>query len=214
MTLDNAHSISQKRRPKVIKILVLIFAVICVAVIAGRIWYHSNYPYGWSHCCIAQVGLGLRQYAMDHEGWLPYGEATSEASLSLLCADPVWIFSVRGKNVPLAVAKAALERTGVLSPESCGWHYIEGLREDDNPEIAVLWDKMRGLDHNGRRHSGMAHEVSLMDGSHRGVSEANWPKFIADQKVLLEKVMASRPTNSPPIRWSDVESLGPNRAHR
>ena len=121
---------------------------------------------------------------------------------------------IRGKNIPRAIADTALIKDGVLGPESCGWHYIEGLREDDDPQIAALWDKVRGLGHNGQRRPGMAHEVSLLDGSHTGISEAEWPKFIADQKARLAEVIASRPTNSPPIRWSDEEALGPNRALR
>ena len=39
--------------------------VICVVAITAAL--RSNYPYGWSHCCIAQIGLALAR--MDHDGW-------------------------------------------------------------------------------------------------------------------------------------------------
>lgn len=208
--MDGSDFISQKRRPKLLKILVLIFVVAGIALVASCIWYHSNYPYGYSHCCSAGIGLDLRQYAEDHDGWLPHGKSTPEASLSLLCEDTNTIGWICGKNISRAIAEAALIKDGVLGPKSCGWHYVEGLREGDDPQIAVLWDKVRGLGHNGERRRGMAHEVSLLDGSHQGISESEWPKFIADQKARLAGVIASRQSNSPPIRWSDEESLGPN----
>jgi hypothetical protein len=31
-----------------------------------------------------------------------------------------------------------------------------------------------------------------------------------EQREMLAKLIVSRPTNSPPIRWSDEESLGTN----
>jgi len=49
---------------------------------------------------------------------------------------------VTGKTVPIEVAQAALARYGKLGPDSCGWHYVEGLTEADDPEIAILWDKV------------------------------------------------------------------------
>jgi hypothetical protein len=47
-------------------------------------WWRHHYPYGFSHCCDLQLGLALREYASTHGGYLPAGEKTPEASLSLL----------------------------------------------------------------------------------------------------------------------------------
>jgi hypothetical protein len=75
------------------------------------------------------------------------GGGTPEGSLSLLFSNYVDAYTLRGKTVPLNVTEEGLE-TGKLGPDSCGWHYVEGLTDTDDPQIAILWDKV-GLGHNG-----------------------------------------------------------------
>lgn len=160
--------------------------VIALAAIGGSVvgYWKWKYPYGWSHCCITVMGLSLRTYAMDHGGRFPTGGETPEASLSLLYSNYENAHTLRGKAVPLEVAQAALARNGKLGPDSCGWHYVEGLTEADDPEIAILWDKS-SLDHNGGRVRGGGHEVAFVDGSSRYVSGARWPEFLKRQEQLL-----------------------------
>ena len=64
---------------------VVVLAVV-VAVMVGRpyAWYRYVFPFGWSHCCDKQLHLVLRNYADSNGGNFPAGEATPEASLSLL----------------------------------------------------------------------------------------------------------------------------------
>ena len=64
-------------------------AVIAVAVVValaavGFAYYRHRYPHGWSHCCDKQLMMALLEYADRHDGWFPKGEATPQASLSLL----------------------------------------------------------------------------------------------------------------------------------
>jgi hypothetical protein len=99
---------------------------------------------------------------------------------------------------------------GGLDPASCGWHYVEGLRDDDDPELAVAWDKVEGLDHNGQRRPGLAHEVVFVDGSVRLVTVRDWPNFAAEQRERLARTKATRSAGAPRIRWSDEATLGPN----
>ncbi|MCS7336641.1 MAG: hypothetical protein NZ739_00160 [Verrucomicrobiae bacterium] len=82
---------------------------------------------------------------------------------------------------------------------------------DDDPGIAVAWDKVAGLGHNGERRTGLMHEVIFLDGSTAFITRADWPGFVADQKQKLESVIASRQPGAPAIRWSDEATLGPNR---
>src|SRR6267142_2049671 len=122
-------------------------------------YYHHRYPYGWSHCCDKVLAFALFQYADEHDGWFPQGEATPEASLSLLYRqDPALAYNLRGKTVPESIVRARLEAGELLTPETCGWHYVEGLRKDDDPRLALFWDKV-GLGHNGERLSGGGHWV-------------------------------------------------------
>jgi len=203
--------LQRKSRKKFFFFLVAVIVLAALAVAAEQVWYRYTYPYGWSHACSAGLCLSLPVYAEDHEGFLPHGEATPEASLSLLFQfDSSTLSYFGGKNISRDIVEAAFKRDGKLSPATCGWHYVEGLRESDNPEIAVAWDKVIGLGHNGQRMRGMMHEVVLLSGC-KYVSKQEWPEFIANQKSLLAQTIASRDSNAPPIRWSDEESLGPNR---
>jgi hypothetical protein len=181
-------------------------------VVAGWVWYQHKFPYGSSHCCSKMLGTALRLFAEDHSGWLPHGQATPEASLSLLCAEEPYMAEIlRGKTVLRKVVDEALAKDGVLGPRSCGWHYIEGLNErDDSSEIAVIWDKVEGLGHDGDYHPTLAHEILLLDGSINQIDKREWPAFVEHQKQLLAATMAKRSQRDPPIRWSDEATLGPN----
>ena len=130
----------------------------------------------------------LELYAHDHNGRFPAGQATPEASLSLLAKGDYGINAeiLRGKTVPLKATEGALAKDGFLGPETCGWHYVEGLTEADDPHIAILWDKV-GLDHFGGRLKGGGHEVVLLDGFMRYVSASSWPEFLEQQRQLLAK---------------------------
>lgn len=202
-----------KKRSKRTKILLIVVAVFVVTGIGLKLWYRYNYPYGFSHACSKGLGLALRIYADDHGGWLPHGKPTPEASLGMFSKDDyvsaLWVLG--GKNVPKEKVKAALAPEGHFGPDVCGWHYIEGLREDDDPQIAVAWDKVKGLGHNGERQPQTMHEVVLLDGSISVISKATWPQFVAEQRKMLESEIAERPTNAPPIRRSDEITLGANR---
>lgn len=189
--------------------LVLLIAALLVAK-----WILTPvYPYGGSHSCSKILGSSLRMYADDHGGWLPHGGRTPEESMSFMATngDPYFVKALlRGKHLPQSVVDAAFVTHGVLSPASCGWHYVEGLRKGDDPALAVAWDKMSGLNHNGRLMKNVEREVILLDGSAQQISKTEWPKFCTHQKRLLAEAEAKRKPGDPPIRWSDEAALGPN----
>jgi hypothetical protein len=145
-------------------------------------------------------------YAREHNGFFPAGGPTPEASLSFLYTNGLSAMVLRGKTVPLKVTQAALVKDGVLGPESCGWHYVEGLKDMDDPNIAIVWDKV-GLNHNGRRFKGGGHEVIRLDGSTHYVSGPVRPKFLEDQKQLL----ATRATN---VQTKEIEGSGPPKPNK
>jgi len=149
----------------------IVIGVLAMAYL-GYIKWH--YPYGPSHCCIGGLCTALRCYELDHNGKFPAGGGTPEASLSLLFSNYVDAYTLRGKTVPSNVTQAALRETGRLGPDSCGWHYVEGLTDSDDAQIAILWDKV-GLGHNGERIKGGGHEVCYLDGSHRFIRASKWP---------------------------------------
>jgi hypothetical protein len=158
-------------------------------LLAAILWIRSllpTYPYGWSHCCLKQLGFALLQYAADHDRHFPAGAQTPEASLSLLYQEDYGVDAelLRGKTVPVAVVRGLLERGQLLGPETCGWHYVEGLTLDDDPQIALVWDKV-GLGHNGEELSRGGHEVLYVGGWTRIVPASEWPDFLEGQARLL-----------------------------
>jgi hypothetical protein len=112
--------------------------------------------------------------------------------------------------VPLVTAEKAWQQLGQLDPTSCGWHYVEGLSATNDPGIAIAWDKSWGLGHNGQRIRKFGREVIFLDGSTKPKLLPEWPEFAAEQRKKLADVIATRPEGSPPIRWSDEETLGTN----
>src|SRR6266536_3164451 len=98
MQLDDSPSHStEKKRSRVRRVLMILVAFLIVSVVGGKVWYSYKFPYGWSHCCSAGMGLSLFQYASEHDGWLPHGKETPEASLSILCSnDATMVEWVRG----------------------------------------------------------------------------------------------------------------------
>lgn len=167
-----------------LKGLIITGTVIVLFVMAVYDWIRYRYPFGWSHTCDKILNLSLVMYADKHDGWFPRGEATPEASLSLLYRDDPFMDSVLcGKRIPKEVTKAILSQGMLLTPETCDWHYVEGLRKDDDHGLALFWDKV-GLGHNGERLARGGHSVGYIGGNTAYVSGADWPKFLAEQRRL------------------------------
>jgi hypothetical protein len=169
--------------PKPRRVLSLSAALLTLAY-AG---YRYTYLYGMDHCCDLGLYNELARYAADHDGWFPRGEATPEASLSLLYRqDPANAYNLRGKSVPESVVLQRLARGDLLTPETCGWHYVEGLRVDDDPRLALFWDKA-GLDHFSARLSNGGHWLIKVDGDIAYIPESDWTAFLQEQEHLLKE---------------------------
>ena len=134
-------------RPRTKKILLATTIALAALFTVGYAGWRYHYPYGFSHCCDVILPGALQEYARTHGGAFPTGEATPEASLSLLYREKASYGRLaderllRGKTVPESVVKKILERGELLTPDTCGWHYVEGLRTDDDPRLALFWDK-------------------------------------------------------------------------
>jgi hypothetical protein len=138
--------------------------------------------------------FALLEYADRHGGWFPKGEASPEASLSLLYRNaPASVSAnlLRGKTVREDVVRARLEAGQLLTPETCGWHYVEGLRKDDYPQLALFWDKA-GLGHNGERLVGGGRFVCFVRGYIEFIPGERWDEFLAEQERLRAAVMKTR----------------------
>ncbi len=153
--------------------------------LCGAISYRWNFPHGNTHhACISNLGKALQAYAETNGGYFPAGGRCPEASLSLLhySTDP-GAENLGGKAVPPGVAQIVLGADGFLSPDSCDWHYVEGLTRSDDIRIALLWDKL-GLGHQGNRLSRGGHEVLFINGDARDIEGSDWPQFLREQEEL------------------------------
>jgi len=188
-------------------VLSVMLAVIVAAVGIGWLYHKHTYPYGESRHGINQMMMGLELYARDNGARYPAGGATPEASLSLLLRyDFVDADALRGMIVPEKTIRRRLDSGQPLDAASCGWQYIEGLTEADDPEMAVLYCK-QALGFNGERKKDGGRPVVFVGGSCRWISGGEWPAFLARQKELwskrTEREKAGRPVVDVAIELPD-----------
>lgn len=187
------------RRRWILALLVLV-VVVGIAV-AGRFWWQYRFPYGAAHICNKQIGTALYFYAGDHNGRFPAGEASPEASLSLLYEYARSPALLAGKGASVERARAVLEGGGLLGPDNCNWYYVEGLTTTDSVDLLILWDKIPGLGHNCERLPDGGHEVLFLDGHGEVIPESEWLQFLADQRARM-------PQNA---KFPDLEKKTPNQ---
>jgi hypothetical protein len=167
-----------------IKLWSIASATLFVLVALGYGGWRYEFPFGYSHCCDTGLYFALSAYAGDHNGAFPSGNATPEASLSLLYPTYASAYLLAGKAVSESEAETVLNSGSLLGPQTCSWHYVEGLTVYDHPRLALFWDKT-GLGHNGQRQSGGGHTVLFIDGDRRHIFADEWDKFLEDQQALL-----------------------------
>jgi hypothetical protein len=163
-------------------LVLLIGAGLCYG--GWRLYLQWLFPYGQSHSCDKQLMQALVNYAEEHNGAFPAGEATPEASLSLLYPEYANEYVLQGKTVPLDLVKVILERGERLGPDTCGWHYVEGLRTDDDHRLALFWDKA-GLGHNGERNRHGGRLVFFVGLGTEYIPADKWQLFLDEQQALL-----------------------------
>lgn len=164
--------------------------LLAVLVIVGSLYGYRRhkYPYGWSHSCDKLLYFALLNYADAHDGQFPSGEATPEACLSLLAGERYGADAtlLSGKHIDSSVTEETLARGELLGPETCGWHYVPGLRRKSDQNVALFWDKI-GLGHNGQRLDDGGHIVWYASGNRRHIKASEWDSFIEEQQELLQK---------------------------
>jgi hypothetical protein len=173
---------------RVLFVLMFIVAGLCASFACFRQWYiKTHYPYGWSHCCDKILAMSLEEYAVAHNGAYPSGERWPEASLSLLYPKYLDIVEIlRGKTVPLDIVEKRLQKGEKLGPNSCGWHYVEGLTKKDDSRLGLVWDKT-GLGHNGQLLQKGGHYVIFVNSDIKYINGKHWDEFEDLQEILLLK---------------------------
>lgn len=168
-----------------ITVLMVVLVFMMATTLFGR-WRH---PYGRSENALFFLSLALSSYASQNDGMLPFSLQGPEAALTPLAEHDLEGLgpSLRGKTVSLQKTMRRLRSGGQLDAETCGWHYVQGLRTTDPGRIAVMWDKV-GLGNRGERIPGGGHEVLYLNGQREIVPLRDWGKFLAYQDDLYEVV--------------------------
>ena len=177
-----------------IKKRIIIFLSAAGVVAALSTGYVRTHPlvfnesfFGHAHCIVGG-GLSLSTYAGDHEGRFPY--STNGYGTALVLVNDGWDEALTGPGYDAQVFER-VRRTGVNAPNSeFGRVYVQGLGKTDNPDIALLFDKLPtpGGDHCHlfrRIVAPLAREVWTIGGVRRVIKESEWPAYSRHQIELL-----------------------------
>ena len=158
---------------------------------AGACLYQHWYPYGARPCCLPCLLAAMRAFASANNGSFPSGRLNPNDALKVLypayLPDPSPLAGLSGDRKLLY---RELRAGSPISERASSWVYWAGYRSDDNPEIAIVWERRAGLSFNGRRQSG--HAVGFIGGNMRQVQEANWNSFLKEQEALRRKALEER----------------------
>ena len=129
--------------------------------------------------CMPQIGLALKQYAIDHENKFPY-HSKSYGDALLLLADtylPVGNGDLyTGHGCDGTVFVEAFRKKTHVPEEQCGRVYVQGLTENSDSDLALLFDKLP---------SARTREVFFVGGHVKWIPNKQWKDFAAKQIDLL-----------------------------
>jgi hypothetical protein len=131
--------------------------------------------------CMTQIALSLKQYASEHEGKFPY-QASGYGDALLMLDDkylPVGNGDMyTGHGYDGSVFVEASKTKAHVPDEKCGRVYIQGLTEDSDSDIVLLFDKLP---------SARVREVFFIGGNSKWIANKDWNHFATSQIELLEK---------------------------
>jgi hypothetical protein len=185
---------------KVKRRLIILFASAGLLA-AAFMFYFKTHPLVFNESflqhahCIVGGGLSLDSYAAEHNGRFPF--STNGYGDALVLVNDGWDEALTGPGYNARVFER-VRRTGENAPESeFGRVYVQGLGENDNPEIALLFDKLPtpGGDHCHvfqRFFAPLGREVWTIGSDHHFIRENDWPSFSKHQIELLQAAGLSK----------------------
>ena len=170
---------------------ILLACVVLVPVLGGVALCRRHFPHGPLRAGkITTFMSDMRCYAMAHDGWFPKGEDAPLASLQKLCPDWKHADALAGLSGNERRTCATIREGGTLTPEVSSWVYWPGFRLDDNPRIAVIWEREAGLFLTGTRGDG--HAVGFADGGYKQIPQHAWDAFLREQEILRTEALTRR----------------------
>jgi hypothetical protein len=176
-----------KRRLMVLLCVIALIAVSCAFYVRTHPLVFNESFFEHAHC-IAGGGMSLMSYAREHGGSFPF--STNGYGDALVLVNAGWDESLTGPGYDARVFER-VRRTGENALESeFGRVYVQGLSETNDPEIALLFDKLPtpGGDHCHllqRIFAPLVREVWTVGGDRRVIQETEWSTFSGRQIELL-----------------------------
>ena len=182
--------------------------VVALAVVAGALmtivgvslYRKSVYPHGHHPAALLSMYLDLRNYAADHDGNFPVSTKGGLDALQQLYPQYAAGIELAGISGDGDATVAALSHGSPLNPSLTSWVYAQGLRVDDDPDLALLWESKGGLSPNGRRNEFGGHAVVLVSSDITNVPAVDWDEYLKQQEQRRNAVLSKRAarTNAPP----------------
>jgi hypothetical protein len=138
--------------------------------------------------CILFGGMQLDEFARKHEGQYPYHPKGYANALLLMDKD--CFSSLTGPGYGAEALREAKRTGSELSEAECGRVYVQGLTNNSNRQLALLFDKLPtpGGDHchlPRRLWAPLGREVWTIGMDHLFVRESDWEDFASTQVDLL-----------------------------
>lgn len=136
----------------------------------------------------------LQSYAADHGGSYPKGGKTSLESLQLLYSKTNdytgEVSLLAGISGDIRETERTIKAGLPLDEKVSSWIYFPGFSNNDDGQIAIIWERQGGICFNGRSADG--HAVGFADGHHEQVPQERWSKFLKQQEALRQTTLATR----------------------
>jgi hypothetical protein len=181
---------------KLIAFLILALGVCAALVVFFR---KSIAPYGHREAFMRGMDRCLQDYAEAHQGSFPAGENAYSAIAKLY---PDYCFPcelLAGLSGNIEDVTNAL-RTGQSLSNVTSWNYVPGLRQDDDPQIALLWESKAGLSSSGRWKIKRTRPVLLLSRDTINIPTSEWSDFTIRQQLLRNGRKANTGRGVEPVR--------------
>ena len=151
--------------------------------------YYRDYPHGLRSGKLTTFTLVLHEYAIEHDGWCPKGGATPLASLQKLypLCDAAALAGMSGNE---RKAREYFESGRTIDETVSSWVYFPGFRTNDNPGIAIIWEREEGIFITVQRSDGYA--VGFVGCGYDQIPSKDWPAFLKRQEELQKETLVRR----------------------
>jgi hypothetical protein len=126
----------------------------------------------------------LQNYAADHNGCFPQSEKGPYAALQKLYPRYSDGQGLAGLSGDVHATVECLKNGEPLTSNLTSWVYIQGLKNTDNPKLAIFWEARGGVYANGQKDVSGGHCVMLLNGEAGQISGADWTNFLEQQERL------------------------------